>query len=73
VRYQLEQNGKVVQTGTAEAEMPTVTQGALCQGLLPLTYSTLAAPADLQLRVSLVSSSDGKVIDQYLYSYHLNP
>ncbi len=75
LRYQVEQNGKVLQTGSATARVPTVTEGALCQGLLPLPLD-IAAPADLQLRVSLVSSSDGGLIDQYLFAYRvkvLNP
>jgi hypothetical protein len=70
LRYQVEQNGTVLQTGSATAKVPTVTEGALCQGLLPLP-ANIAAPADLQLRVSLVSKSDGSLIDQYLFAYRI--
>lgn len=73
LRYQLELDGKVVQAGHAEAKVPTVTEGALCQGLLPIQPPPVAAPTPMRLRVSLVDKATGQAVDQYLFEATAEP
>lgn len=73
LRYQLELDGKTVQTGRMDAQLPTVTEGSRFQGYLPVTAPAVPAPTPLRLRVSLVTKDDGHVIDQYLFDGQARP
>jgi len=68
VIYQLEINGKVMQTGHAAANIPTVTDGSCYQGIIsiPIPHD-LNKSTSLKLRVSLINKTTKKLIDQYVF------
>jgi len=73
LRYQLEMGGKVIRSGKANAKVPTVSEGAFCQGLLPIQAPAVTTPTPMQLRVNLVRKSDGSAVDQYVFTAEALP
>lgn len=68
IKYQLELDNKVIQTGAVLAIMPTVTEGSYFQGFLPISIpDDITKSTSLKLRVSLINKQNSSIIDQYVF------
>lgn len=63
LRYQLELNGKVVDTGTAEAEIPSIEDAVAFQGFLPVKMPSVKKKTRLTVRASLIGKN-GSVLHE---------
>ena len=64
IRYTLELNGRIINTGKSEAEIPTLTKGSQFQGLLPVTMPKVNKRSTLTLRVGLFDQSTGEALHE---------
>jgi hypothetical protein len=68
--YQVEVNGRILESGRTPAQIPTVTEGSSFQGYLPIAAPPDDKARDGIIRASLVEKSSGTTIDQYNFPCH---
>jgi hypothetical protein len=68
--YQVEVNGRILESGRTPAQIPTVTEGSSFQGYLPIAAPPDDRAGDGIIRASLVEKSSGRTIDQYNFPCH---
>lgn len=66
--YQLEADGKIIQTGRLPAQVPGVADGSRCQGFLPVTAPQVSQPTRGLIRASLIDKATGKPLAQTTFA-----
>ena len=64
LKYTLELNGRVINTGTAPATVPTIKEAVSFQGFLPVTMPQVKQKSSLVVRVGLFDKATGKAIHE---------
>lgn len=73
LRYTLELNGKVINSGKAEASVPVVRDAVLFQGFLPVKMPSVSKRSNLTVRVALIDKNSKQVLHEDVSDCTLYP
>ena len=73
LRYVLELNGKCIDSGKNKAMVPTVSEGARFQGLIPVAFPEVESVSTLLLRVAAFSKKDNVVLHEDVAEVKIYP
>ena len=73
IKYQVEKDGKTLESGSVAAKIPSVTEGSEFQGYLPITAPDTDKRTKIVVRIGLFDKKTGKQIHEDTQTFDIYP